>query len=310
VKTGSTGLLLVEPVAFGYNAETAATNAFQYPTDLPPARVAAQARKEFGELVSALRDAGIPLAIAADSAEPPKPDAVFPNNWVSFHADGTVMLYPMRDPTRRAERREAVIDTVKAQLDFIERRRIDLSGEEKHGRFLEGTGSLVLDHHERIVYACRSPRTDEALVREWARLMDYEPCVFDAATPDGTPVYHTNVLLWIGDYIAAAGLAWVHAEQRKALAERLHQPGRELLELTNSQLRRFAGNMLEVKVGMQRHLVMSATAAESLHLEQLRSLAAAGTEPLAAPIPLIEELGGGSVRCMLAEVPLASRGKG
>ena len=306
MNAGSTGLLLVEPLAFGFNAETAATNAFQYPTDLPPARVAAEARNEFGGLVSELRDAGIPLAIAADSTAPPKPDAVFPNNWVSFHAGGTVVLYPMRDPTRRAERREAVIDTVKAQLDFIERRRIDLSGEEKHGRFLEGTGSLVLDHHARVAYACRSPRTDEQLVREWARLMDYEPCVFDAATPDGTPVYHTNVLLWFGEYIAGAGLAWVNPEQRTALAQRLRAPGRELLEMTNSQLRRFAGNMLEVKVGMQRHLVMSATAAESLHLEQLRLLAEAGTDPLVAPIPLIEELGGGSVRCMLAEVPLAA----
>jgi hypothetical protein len=307
VSTGSTGLLLVEPLAFGFNAETAATNAFQHPTDLPPATVAAQARTEFGELVSELRDAGIPLAIAADSAEPPKPDAVFPNNWVSFHADGTVVLYPMRDPTRRAERREAVIDTVKAQFDFIERRRIDLSGEEKNGRFLEGTGSLVLDHRARVAYACRSPRTDEHLVREWARLMDYEPFVFDAATTDGMPVYHTNVLLWLGEYVAGAGLAWVDPAQRAGLARRLQRSGRELLELTNSQLRRFAGNMLEVRANNQRHLVMSATAAESLHLEQLRQLAAAGTDPLVAAVPLIEELGGGSVRCMLAEVPLARR---
>jgi hypothetical protein len=304
VTAGATGLLLVEPAAFGFNPETAVTNRFQSPADLPPATIAAQARAEFGALVAALRDAGIPLAIAADSAEPPKPDAVFPNNWVSFHADGTVVLYPMRDPSRRAERREAVIDTVKAQLDFFERRRIDLSGEEKKGRFLEGTGSLVLDHRARIAYACRSPRTDEALVREWARLMDYEPFLFDATAPDGTPVYHTNVLLWLGTELAGVGLDWVSAAQRPALARQLRRPGRELLELTSSQLRRFAGNMLEVQAGGQRHLVMSAAAAESLHLEQLRRLAALGSDPLVAAVPLIEELGGGSVRCMLAEVPL------
>ena len=304
MNTGNTGLLLVEPVAFGFNAETAATNRFQHPPDLPPATVAARARAEFWVLVEALREAGIPLAIAADSPEPPKPDAVFPNNWVSFHADGTVVLYPMRDPSRRAERREAVIDTVKAHLDFIERRRIDLTGEEKHGRFLEGTGSLVLDHQARIAYACRSPRTSEELVREWARLMDYEPFVFDAATADGTPVYHTNVLLWVGEYIVGVGPGLVNAEQRPALMQRLRKPHREVLELDKSQLRRFAGNMLEVRAQGERHLIMSATAGESLHLEQLRLLAEAGSLPLVAAVPLIEELGGGSVRCMLAEVPL------
>jgi hypothetical protein len=308
VSTGATGLLLVEPVAFGFNSETALTNSFQTPADLPDAAAAARARAEFAALAAELRDAGIPLAIAADSADPPMPDAVFPNNWVSFHADGTVVLYPMRNPTRRAERREAVIDTVKAQLGFGETRRIDLSAEERHGRFLEGTGSLVLDHRARVAYACRSPRTDEQLVREWARLMDYEPFVFDAATADGTPVYHTNVLLWLGEYIAGAGLAWVSAEQRPALAEHLRRSGRELIELSNSQLRRFAGNMFEVPAKGRRHLVMSATAAESLHLEQLRQLAVAGSNPLVAAVPLIEQLGGGSVRCMLAEVPLAAGG--
>jgi hypothetical protein len=155
------GLCLVEPAAFGFNADTATTNRFQrLAPHLTPAAAAAAARREFAGLVAALRGAGIPLAIAADTAEPAKPDAVFPNNWVSFHIDGTVVLYPMRDPVRRAERREAVIDEVKRQLGFIERGRIDLSSEESAGRFLEGTGSLVLDHRERIAYACRSPRTD------------------------------------------------------------------------------------------------------------------------------------------------------
>jgi hypothetical protein len=306
VSTGATGLLLVEPVAFGFNAETAATNSFQSPTDLPPAQVATQARSEFAALVAGLREAGIPVAIAADSDEPRKPDAVFPNNWVSFHEDGTVVLYPMRDQTRRAERREAVIDAAKAQLGFHESRRIDLSGEERQGRYLEGTGSLVLDHRMRIAYACRSPRTDEQLVRKWARLMDYEPFLFDAAHDDGTPIYHTNVLLWLGQHIAGVGLDWVSARQRPALARKLRRSGRDLIELTRSQLRRFAGNMLEVPAQGRRHLIMSATAGESLYLEQLRQLAAAGSDPLVIAVPLIEQLGGGSVRCMLAEVPLAA----
>lgn len=299
----ATGLLLVEPAAFGFNAETAATNRFQHAGGLSPAAAAAQARLEFAGLAAALRNAGIPIAVAADDPVPARPDAVFPNNWVSFHDDGTVVLYPMRDPTRRAERREAVIDAVKTQLGFQETRRLDFSGAERDGRFLEGTGSLVLDHRLRVAYACRSPRTDESLVREWARRLGYEPFLFDAATADGAPVYHTNVLLWLGEGIAGVGLEWIPAAQRAELSRHLRASGRDLIELEAPQLQRFAGNMLEVPAGQQRHLVMSAAAHESLHPGQLRQLALAGCTPLIAAVPVIERLGGGSVRCMLAEVP-------
>jgi hypothetical protein len=297
------GLLLVEPVAFGFNAETATTNAFQNPSHLLPAEAARQARAEFSGLVAALRGAGIRIAVAADSATPPKPDAVFPNNWVSFHDDGTLVLYPMRDPTRRAERREAVIDAAKAQLGFRETRRVDLSGAEASGHFLEGTGSLVLDHRSRVAYACRSPRTDELLVQEWAQRMGYTPFLFDAATADGAPVYHTNVLLWLGERIAGVGLEWVADAQRAALAEHLRASGREVLALDAAQLRQFAGNMLEVPSTTGLRLVMSAAAHACLNPEQLDLLALAGSIPLVAAVPVIERLGGGSVRCMLAEVP-------
>src|SRR5690606_17121429 len=302
-----TGLCLVEPAAFGFNAQTATTNRFQQATPrLSAADAAAAARREFSALVAGLRRAGIPLAIAEDTPQPPKPDAVFPNNWVSFHADGTVVLYPMHDPVRRAERRETVIQQVKRQLDFIERRRVDLTIEEEHGRFLEGTGSLVLDHRERVAYACRSPRTSPDLLAEWARLMDYEPFLFDAATPDGVPVYHTNVVMWIGTDIAGVGLKWVDRDQRDALVERLQASGRDVLALGGEQLFSFAGNMLEVpSPDGTRHLVMSARAAAALDETQEAQLRRALCEPLVADIPVIEQLGGGSVRCMLAEVPLA-----
>jgi hypothetical protein len=302
-------VLLVEPVAFGFNAETAATNRFQNPSHLPPAAAAAQARAEFDALVAALRGAGVAIAVAPDDATPPKPDAVFPNNWVSFHEDGTLVLYPMRDPTRRAERREAVIDAARAQLGFRETRRIDLSAAEGSGRFLEGTGSLVLDHRMRVAYACRSPRTDEQLVHEWARQLGYTPFLFDATTADGAAVYHTNVLLWFGEHVAGVGLEWVAADQRAALAEQLRASGRELLALHDNQLRHFAGNMFEVPAASGRRLVMSAAAQQSLRPEQLEMLALAGSEPLVADVPVIERLGGGSVRCMLAEVP-ATRSAG
>ncbi|MET0280414.1 MAG: citrulline utilization hydrolase CtlX [Steroidobacteraceae bacterium] len=304
-------LLLVEPAAFGFNAETATTNRFQQSSDRSAADVAAQARAEFHGLVAALRGAGIALAIAPDDLQPPRPDAVFPNNWVSFHRDGSVVLYPMRDPTRRAERREAVLDCVKQQLGFVETRRIDLSGQENQQRYLEGTGSLVLDHAHRIAYACRSPRTDETLVREWAALLGYEPCLFDAATHDGAAVYHTNVLLWIGAGVVGVGLEWVAPAQREALRAKLGASGRRLLLLDNQQLLHFAGNMLEVSAADgQRHLVMSASAHSALRAADLELLRAAGSQPLVAAIPTIEQLGGGSVRCMLAEVPLAMESSG
>jgi hypothetical protein len=303
------GLCLVEPAAFGFNAETATTNRFQQAAPhLSAADAAAAARREFAALVAALRGAGIPLAIAEDTPQPVKPDAVFPNNWVSFHDDGTVVLYPMRDPARRAERRETVIQQVKQQLDFTERRRIDLTYEEERGRFLEGTGSLVLDHRTRTAYACRSPRTDPALVNEWARLMDYEPFLFDATTPDGVPVYHTNVVMWIGTDIAGVGLEWIGREQREELVQRLAAPARDVLALSGEQLLAFAGNMLEVpSPGGVRHLVMSARAAAALDEAQRVRLRHAQCQPLIADVPVIEQLGGGSVRCMLAEVPLVRR---
>jgi len=298
-----TNVCMVEPAAFGFNIETAASNRFQRDAGMTAATAASAARAEFTALADSLRAAGIGVAIASDTATPAKPDAVFPNNWVSFHADGTVVLYPMHNPSRRAERREAVIDGVKAQLGFVETRRIDLTDEERRGRFLEGTGSLVLDHRNRVAYAVPSPRTNASLVREWARLMDYEPVLFDAATPDGTPVYHTNVVLWIGERVAGAGLAWVPEPQRATLRARL-ATGRDIMPLSGTQLLAFAGNMLElVNARGETHLAMSASASACLDQAQRAMLRAAGIASLVAAIPVIETLGGGSVRCMLAEVP-------
>jgi hypothetical protein len=299
-----TNVCMVEPAAFGFNAETAGSNRFQRDAGMTSATAAAAARAEFAALVAGLRKAGMGVAVAPDTTTPTKPDAVFPNNWVSFHADGTVVLYPMFNPSRRAERREAVIDCVKSQLGFVETRRLDLTEEERRGRFLEGTGSLVLDHVNRIAYAVPSPRTDASLVREWARLMDYEPVLFDAATPDGAPVYHTNVVLWIGTRVSGAGLEWVPQAQRAALQSRLASGRRGIMPLSGTQLLAFAGNMLElVNSRGETHLAMSASASACLDEPQRALLRDAGIMPLVGAIPVIETLGGGSVRCMLAEVP-------
>jgi hypothetical protein len=210
----------------------------------------------------------------------------------------------MHSANRRIERRAAIVEQAKLDLGFFEKRRIDLSAEEQHGRYLEGTGSLVLDRGARVAYACRSARTDESLVRKWAQLLDYEPVIFDAADPDGSPVYHTNVLLWIGERIAGIGLEWVAARDRDMLAAKVGAGGRELLRLDTAALLAFAGNMFEIpSASGARLLAMSATAAAALDEVQRAQIRAAGCTPLIAAIPDIERLGGGSVRCMMAEVP-------
>lgn len=301
-------VLMVLPAAFGFNAETVATNHFQRPPDGADWEASSRARSEVRAAMEALQQQGVRVCLAQDSPHPLKPDAAFPNNWVSFHEDGTVVVYPMLSPVRRLERREEIIEQVRRETGFVEKRRIDLSAEERHGRFLEGTGSLVLDHAARVAYACRSPRTSEALVNEWARQMDYEPVVFNARSPDGTPVYHTNVLMWVGRHAAAAGLGWIDPAQRDAIAARLRKrpdgSPRQLIALDTTALYSFAGNMLELPSSPdQALLAMSATAAASLTREQSALLARAGCQAVVVSLPTIESLGGGSMRCLLAEIP-------
>jgi len=298
----SRNVCLVRPASFGFNAQTAATNVFQSAEGT--ATAAGLAVAEFDVLVQQLRHANIGVCVVDDSPEPPKPDAVFPNNWVSFHADGTVVLYPMLTVNRRAERRLDLIEQVCAQLGFEIRRHIDLSHFETQGRYLEGTGSLVLDHLQRIAYANRSARTDEGLVRHWCQIMDYEPLVFDAATPDGLPVYHTNVLLWIGERSAGVGLEWIAAHDRDRVLTSLQASGRSVALLPGAALQQFAGNMLELRSHSGGTvLVMSASAAAALPVATLAQLRERSDALCIAAVPTIERIGGGSVRCMLAEVP-------
>ncbi len=307
---GTTGqcagaVCLVRPAAFGYNAETAATNHLQHAaTARDAAGDARRARDEFDALVTQLRAAGVRAAVLEDEPEPPRPDAVFPNNWISFHDDGIVVLYPMQSASRRRERRpETMIERART-LGFTPRHVLDLTGEEARGRFLEGTGSLVLDHVARVAYCALSPRSDAGLAREWATELRYELEAFDAATPGGASIYHTNVLLWIGERAAGVGLDWIAAKDRDRVRARLAASGRTLMVLDDAQLGAFAGNMLELRAADGRHvLVLSATAAASFDARG-RALLEASTDALiVASVPTIELRGGGSVRCMLAEVP-------
>jgi hypothetical protein len=301
---------MVRPKHFGYNQQTAGTNRFQQSGSNDRGvsiEVAQRALREFDAFAAALAAEGVGVCVVPDSDSPPKPDAVFPNNWVSFHADGTVVLYPMYAETRRAERRTEVVDAVVRETGFQVRRTLDLTSHEKAGRFLEGTGSLVLDHHSRVAYACRSPRTDQEVAREWAGEMGYELEMFTATDLSGTPIYHTNVLMHVGTRVAVVALEAIAAADRARISDRLSVAGREVLAIDHAEMGAFAGNMLEVGswdeyLGDFTILVMSETARHALATPTYKRLYASVDAVLAVPVDVIELHGGGSVRCMLAEI--------
>jgi len=297
---------MIRPAAFDYNPETAVTNRMQHPAAGLTAQQT-QARSEFEQFTQALRSEGVAVCVADDTPTPAKPDAIFPNNWVSFHADGTLVLYPMGAASRRLERRPEIIDTVVEQLGFRVSRVLDLTKNEAEGRFLEGTGSLVLDRCNRVAYACISPRTHPALVEEWARELGYEAVLFEACDRGGVPFYHTNVMMCIGARMAVLGSCAMSADDRARVIEKLEITGRDIIEIQYDEIEQFAGNMLELAswdeaLGDYRLLVMSEAARRSLRPEVYTRLSASTDSILAVPVPTIERLGGGSVRCMLAEV--------
>lgn len=301
----ASAILMIRPRHFGYNAQTAQTNRFQAPEN--GGDVQRQALEEFDAFAHSLTAEGVQVCVVADTDQPRKPDAVFPNNWISFHADGTVVLYPMHAPNRRLERRRDIIDQVARSTGYTVRRVLDLTAHETEGRCLEGTGSLVLDHVARVAYACRSPRTDERVAREWSRELGYELEIFDARDTGGTPIYHTNVMMHIGTRGAVVALDAIAPADRGRVAERLAATGRDVVPIDHAQMGSFAGNMLEVGswdeyLGDMTILVMSRTAQASLRADQYSRLYASADAVLAVPVECIERHGGGSVRCMLAEV--------
>ncbi len=296
---------MVRPASFAFNPQTAASNAFQRSeTAAAGVPLREMALREFATVAEALVAAGVGVIVAADTESPPKPDAVFPNNWVSFHRDGTVVLYPMMAANRRAERREAVIRQVAHEAAARIRRTVDLSDRELAGRFLEGTGSLVLDRVHRVAYAGLSPRTHLDALGDFSQQLDYDLVTFDTSDAAGRPIYHTNVMLAIGTRFAVLCAAAIALpEHRSAVRERLAAGGREVLEITPEQMAAFAGNLLELAPPAGPLVALSAAAWASLTAPQRRLLEThARILPLA--IPVIERCGGGSVRCMLAEVHL------
>ncbi len=300
----STAILMVRPKAFGYNAETAGSNRFQQPGE--SRAIAAQAATEFDAFAAALRGEGVTVC-AVEDTDPAKPDALFPNNWVSFHGDGTVVLYPMQAPNRRIERRADIVQTVVRETGFQVRRTLDLTLHERAGRFLEGTGSLVLDHRQRVAYACRSPRTDEHVAREWSRELGFELELFRATDEGGAPIYHTNVLMSVGTRFAVVALDAIDVADRGRVAARLATSGRDVIAIDHAEMRGFCGNILEIGtwdeyLGDFHLLVMSRTAQRALQRDKYAQLSGLVDAVLGVPVEVIERHGGGSVRCMLAEI--------
>jgi hypothetical protein len=256
-------------------------------------------------LAAALTKAGVAVHTFDDTIEPHTPDSIFPNNWVSFHADGSVVLYPMLAENRRLERRLDLLEMLSARHGFHATRVIDLTRHEQAGRYLEGTGSLVLDRIHRIAYACVSPRTDLDVLGDFAQQLDYDIVAFEAHDAGGAAIYHTNVLMSVGERFAAVCADAIREDERAAVLDQLRGTGRAVVELSLEQMAAFAGNMLELGSSLTGAVVaMSERARDALTTAQRETLQSSSGPIVAAPIPTIEKLGGGSVRCMLAEVHL------
>jgi len=299
-------VLMIRPARFAGNPQTASSNRFQQPTSGADPQAAALA--EFEGLVRGLADVGVVVHVFDDTFEPATPDAIFPNNWVSFHADGTAVLYPMLAENRRKERRTDVLERLGNEDGFRIRRVIDLTPHEGAGKFLEGTGSLVLDRVHRVAYACLSPRTDLDVLGDFAQQLDYDVVAFEACDSTGTPIYHTNVLMTVGERFAAVCSASIREDERLAVLDALRTTGHTIVDLSYEQMSAFAGNMLELRTQSSGTVVaMSRASLESLTAGQRDTLESLAGPIVAAAIPTIERYGGGSVRCMLAEVHLPRR---
>lgn len=333
-------VLMIRPVRFSYNSQTAVNNAFQE-SGIPEELSQRQALKEFDAYVEMLRNEGIEVMVVEDTATPHTPDSIFPNNWLSLHsaeelAEGAsnlpgsaalgtaapstahpgsaapcsrvAVLYPMFAENRRAERRQDIIEALTGAVapSCASAALLDLTSYEKRNLFLEGTGSLILDRNEHLAYACQSPRTCEEVLEEWSSKMGYDYFLFHAEDMNGNPIYHTNVMMSVGEQLAVVCLdAITDIEERMSLIELLEESDKEIVEISLEQMNEFAGNMLQlhtVKDGELKYImVMSARAKDSLDQDQIEAIEKY-CKIVAPDLEFIERNGGGSARCMLAEI--------
>ena len=299
-------ILMIRPVAFRMNEQTAVNNYYQKVLDnLLPATVNAKAQEEFDSFVKKLKSVGINVIVVEDTLQPDTPDSVFPNNWISFHENGDVVLYPMFAENRRPERREDILDTLE-ENGFVINEIMDYTSAEEDGFYLEGTGSIVLDRENGKAYCALSPRADEELFIEFCEDFEFSPIVFEAfQTVDGERklIYHTNVMMCIGDTFAVICAESIDdKKERKMVLESLRGDDKEIILITEAQVNNFAGNMLEVQgADERRYLVMSNSAYQSLTKKQIAQIEEHVTI-LSSSLDTIEACGGGSARCMMAEI--------
>ena len=301
-------LLMIRPVAYRMNEQTAINNYFQENLNLSDVVINAKAQKEFDVFVVKLREVGVTVIVEDDILEMETPDSIFPNNWVSFHENGDVGLYPMFAENRRRERREDILLRLEKE-GFVINNLIDYTSAEDEGIFLEGTGSLILDRVNQKAYCALSPRADEDLVIEFCEDFEYDPIIFRAnQTIKGQrlPIYHTNVLMALGEDIAVICLDAIDSKsEKKMLIQNFKEDGKEVVKISETQMQQFAGNMLQVKgANNQKYMVMSSAAYYSLIPEQIRSIEKNSTI-IHSDLKTIETCGGGSARCMMAEVFLS-----
>ncbi|MEO5967567.1 MAG: arginine deiminase-related protein [Ferruginibacter sp.] len=294
-------ILLIRPAKFGFNTQTESSNAFQNKVDETPEELIKKVNKEFELFASTLISKGINVLIINDTEFPAKPDAIFPNNWISFHSDGTVVLYPMNAVNRQAERRLDILEKLKEQ--YLISRILDFSHFEKQNKFLEGTGSIIFDHDNKIAYACISTRTNKELFLNVCEQLYYNAICFSSYDENGMEIYHTNVMMCIAEKFAVICLESITDKiERDFVIKSLESSGHTIIEISLDQVKNFAGNMLELKnLTGKSYLVMSASADDSLTQLQKDSIIKF-SEIVPLNVSTIENTGGGSVRCMIAEV--------
>lgn len=294
-------VLMIRPLHFVYNAETAVNNSFQIKGNQE--NLSLKAVCEFDALVKTMQDAGIEVTVVEDSPEPHTPDAIFPNNWISFHDHGVYCLYPMFASNRRKERKTEVLTLIKNKFHY--NKLVDFTFYESENRFLEGTGSMVLDRDKKIAYACLSPRTDQRVLEDFCNKMDYQPVVFYSTNQKGQAIYHTNVMMCVaGQYVVICLDSIADADERKNIVDSILGSGKQIIEISHDQMNHFAGNMLQLENNLGEKVLVMSTAAFSVLSGGQIEILSKYNRIVHSSLENIETNGGGSARCMIAEIHL------
>ena len=292
-------ILMVRPAHFTFNEQTAENNHFQIKSQV--SNLSEKALKEFDDFVETLRKNKIDVIVVQDTIEPHTPDSIYPNNWFSTHSTGELVLYPMFAKNRRLERKQSVIDTIKEH--FSAHKVIDLTKWEDKNRFLEGTGSMILDHNNRVAYACRSERTDDIVFEEFYTKLNSEPEIFNSYDEQGRSIYHTNVMLSIGDkYAVICAESITDNNRRESVINRLMKSDRDVIEISLDQMRSFCANIIEVRNTEDKHFLIMSEAAKNAFTDKQKEILERHCKIIYSPLDSIEKTGGGSARCMIAEI--------